>query len=207
MSANSRLDIDPSTLLPSIQNFGELSQFLREAVADEDSMQLGESMGTLASHIEAVVAQLRLARHRAVVAPMLMDLLTVLRIHHGAVVGLNPSWRGLYEYASYLAALNNFRVLIGQWLLDGGRHGEVLGIAAEDVELVAWRTLGEGMLLIDMYEQWRRDEGAHEPTTSSNNSRTAEADTVPSALVGNGSDGSADPRIQRAMRWWSKLRL
>ena len=123
-----RLDIDPSTLLPSINSFGDLSQFLRAAVADEDSMQLGESMGVLASHIEAVIAQLRLARHRATIAPMLMDLLTVLRGHHGAVVALNKSWRGLYEYASYLAALNNFRVLIGQWLLDGGRHGEVLGI-------------------------------------------------------------------------------
>ncbi len=199
-----RLDIDPSTLLPSINSFGDLSQFLRAAVADEDSMQLGESMGVLASHIEAVIAQLRLARHRATIAPMLMDLLTVLRGHHGAVVALNTSWRGLYEYASYLAALNNFRVLIGQWLLDGGRHGEVLGITAEDVELVAWRTLGEGMLLIDMYEQWRHDEvKPDEPPGSA----ISELDTLPSALVYGNDETGADPRIQRAMRWWSKLRL
>ena len=199
-----RLDIDPSTLLPSINSFGDLSQFLRAAVADEDSMQLGESMGVLASHIEAVIAQLRLARHRATIAPMLMDLLTVLRGHHGAVVALNKSWRGLYEYASYLAALNNFRVLIGQWLLDGGRHGEVLGITAEDVELVAWRTLGEGMLLIDMYEQWHHDEPKPDESPGS---AIAELDTLPYALVYGNDRTGADARIQRAMRWWSKLRL
>ena len=63
-----------------------------------------------------------------------------------------------YEYAAYLAALNNFRVLIGQWLLAASpqdKPGPTLPqtIHFEDFELVGWRTLGEGMLLIDMYEQ------------------------------------------------------
>ena len=40
-----------------------------------------------------------------------MDLLTELREHRAMVVNL--AWRGLYEYAAYLHALNNFRVLIG----------------------------------------------------------------------------------------------
>ena len=85
---------------------------------------------------------------------MLVDLLTVLRGHRNLVVNLGLPWRGLYEYAAYLQALNNFRVLIGQWLLDGGPRSAELLLTAEDFELVAWRTLGEGMLLIDMYEQW-----------------------------------------------------
>jgi hypothetical protein len=123
----SRLSIDRTTLLPSIQTFGELSHFLRGAVADEDCRQFGESMGTLATHIEAIVAGLRLSRARAV-APLLMDLLTVLRGHRALVMGLGVAWRGLYEYAAYLQALNNFRVLIGQWLLDGGSQSEMLGL-------------------------------------------------------------------------------
>ena len=85
---------------------------------------------------------------------MLVDMLTVLRGHRKLVVNLGLHWRGLYEYAAYLQALNNFRVLIGQWLLDGGPGSTELLLCAEDFELVAWRTLGEGMLLIDMYEQW-----------------------------------------------------
>jgi len=181
----SRLQLDPSTLLPSIHTFGELSHFLRGSVADEDCRQFSDSMGTLASHIEAIVAGLRLDRSRATGAPMLMDLLTVLRNHRALVVGMGPAWRGLYEYAAYLQALNNFRVLTGQWLLEGASKSDMLGLTAEDFELVAWRTLGEGMLLLDMYEQLVGSGAASE--------------SAPSALE--------EPRVERAMAWWKKLRL
>jgi hypothetical protein len=183
-----RLQINPSTNLPSIHTFGELSQFLRGAVADEDSRQLSESMGLLASHVEAIVAALRLHRHREVIAPQLMDLLTVLRTHRHTVVALGEEWRGLYEYASYLQALNNFRVLIGQWLLDGaGPLAREVPVSAEDFELIAWRTLGEGMMLLDMYEQLVvRDL----------------QDTEPSAL-----GPLSEPQVRKAMQWWKKLRL
>ena len=187
MTTSSRLRIDPSTNLPGIHTFGELSNFLRGAVADEDSRQFSESMGQLASHVEAIVAGLKLERSRTVVAPLLVDMLTVLRAHRQMVVALGLPWRGLYEYAAYLQALNNFRVLIGQWLLDGGPRSSELAVTAEDFELVAWRTLGEGLLLIDMYEQWTTTE-AQEPQ--------------PSAL-----DRLEEPQVQRAIQWWKKLRL
>jgi len=184
-STQPRLRIDPSTNLPSINSFGELSNFLRGSVADEDSRHFSDSMSQLSVHIEAIIAALRLNRQRAIVAPLLVDLLTVLRGHRTLVVNLGLPWRGLYEYAAYLQALNNFRVLIGQWLLDGGPRSADLLLSAEDFELVAWRTLGEGMLLIDMYEQWT----AREPHDQS-------------AL------GSLDePQVQRAIQWWKKLRL
>jgi hypothetical protein len=182
-----RLPLDPSTHLPSIHTFGELSQFLRGAVADEDSRQFSEGMGVLASHIEAIVASLRLDRSRAALAPLLMDFLTVLRDHRTLVVGLGLEWRGLYEYAAYLQALNNFRVLIGQWLLHGDARGAQLTLSAEDFELVAWRTLGEGLLLIDMYEQLARE-------------------PVDSDFFATQPLPQEQPQIERAMAWW-KLRL
>ncbi|MEO7392956.1 MAG: hypothetical protein ABIU58_12330 [Ramlibacter sp.] len=181
----SRLSIDPSTHLPSIHSFGDLSNFLRSSVADEDSRLVSEGMSQLAAHVEAIITSLRLNRKRTVVAPMLVDLLTVLRGHRILVVNLGLPWRGLYEYSGYLHALNNFRVLIGQWLLEGGPRSADLLLAAEDFELVAWRTLGEGMLLIDVYEQW----------TSS----TQEDTSALGALE--------EPQLQRAMQWWKKLRL
>jgi hypothetical protein len=185
VTPRSRVPINPSTNLPSIDSFGELSNFLRGSVADEDSRQLSESMGELAAHVEAIVAALRLNRARTVVAPLLVDLLTVLRAHRKLVVNLALPWRGLYEYAAYLQALNNFRVLIGQWLLDGGSRSAELLLSAEDFELVAWRTLGEGTLLIDTYEQW----SVHEPD-------------------GDSALGQLDePQVKRAIQWWKKLRL
>ena len=192
MTGNSRLPVDPSTNLPSIHTFGELSNFLRGAVADEDSRQFSESMGQLASHIEAIVASLRLSQQRTAVAPMLVDLLTVLRGHRNLVVNLGLPWRGLYEYASYLQALNNFRVLIGQWLLEGGPRSVRLALTAEDFELVAWRTLGEGMLLIDMYEQWTARERESAPDTE-----------PPSSALGQ----LSEPQVRRAIQWWKRLRL
>lgn len=185
MPSHSRLRIDPSTNLPSINSFGELSNFLRDSVADEDSRLLSDSMSQLSVHIEAIIASLRLGRQRVVVAPLLVDLLTVLRGHRTLVVNLGLPWRGLYEYAAYLQALNNFRVLIGQWLLDGGPRSADLLLSAEDFELVAWRTLGEGMLMIDMYEQW-----------------SASGHEDPSAL-----GALEEPQVERAIQWWKKLRL
>jgi hypothetical protein len=192
MTPQSRLSIDPTTHLPSIHSFGELSQFLRGAVADEDSRFFSDSMAQLASHVEAIVAALRLDGKRAGVAPLLMDFLTVLRDHRTLVVRLGLDWRGLYEYACYLQALNNFRVLIGQWLLQGGPRGTELTLTAEDFELVAWRTLGEGMLLIDMYEQIvTKDAGVE----------TADSATMPMPRELD------EPKVERALQWWQKLRL
>lgn len=186
----SRLPIDPSTQLPRIESFGELSHFLRSAMADEESLQLADGMGGLAVGIESVLSRLKQQPDPdpAPLAGPLMDLMSTLRAHRTLVIALSPAWRGLYEYASYLAALNNFRVLIGQWLLAANpqaRPGpaEHQGVGFEDFELVAWRTLGEGMLLIDMYEQ----------------------------LCGQGAVDSASAalnasRLERARSWWDRLR-
>lgn len=171
--------------LSSVNTFGALSNFLRGALADEDSRRFSESLAVLASHTEAVVAGLRQDRRRAHAGPLLMDLLTVLREHRSMVVDLGSAWRSLYEYAGYLQALNNLRVLIGQWLLQPQPWDEALHVTAEDFTLVAWRTLGEGMLLIDMYEQCLGRDDAEEPAQ-------------PAAPPGQ----QAEP----APQWWQKLR-
>jgi hypothetical protein len=186
--SGTRMPINPTTLLPSIQSFGELSHFLRSAMADEESLQLADGMGGLAVGIEAVLSGLKREPDLQSLAVPLMDLMTILREHRALVIALSPAWRGLYEYATYLAALNNFRVLIGQWLLaaspqDKPGTPQPQSIRFEDFELVGWRTLGEGMLLIDMYEQLSGKE--------------------------TGESGSAaldEARVERARTWWERLR-
>lgn len=171
--------------LPSINTFGELSNFLRQAIADEDSRLFSESLGELAIHAEAVIAALRRSRCRDDVAPLLMDMLTVLRRHRTMVVHLGLAWRALYEYAAYLQALNNLRVLIGQWL-QPVPWDDQLEVTAPEFELVTWRTLGEGTLLVDMYEQWL----------------CCEAPDERSAL-----GALEEPQVERVRQWWQKLRL
>ena len=177
--------MDSGANLPTIRSFGELNRFLGGNREDAESQAISDGMRQLAERVERIVETLRATRQRTIVAPLLVDLLTVLRGHRNRVVHLGLPWRGLYEYGGYLQALTNCRVLIGQWLLDGGPRSASLVLSAEDFELVAWRTLVDGMLLIDMYEQWVASE--IEPES-----------------------GLADlpqPQVQRAIRWWQKLRL
>jgi len=169
---------------PSVP-FGGLSNFLRSQLADEDSCILSEGMQQLALHAEGVAAGLRLGRQRERAAPLLMDMLTGLREHRSLVVNLSLSWRGLYEYAAYLQALNNLRVLIGQWLLDVDPWGDELQVKPEEFALVTWRTLGEGMLLIDMYEQWLEREESPGPSDFG---------------------APTEPQKERAQQWWQRLR-
>ncbi|MHB1121734.1 MAG: hypothetical protein ACYC0T_03320 [Ramlibacter sp.] len=181
----SRLRIGSSTNLPTIRSFGELDQFLGGSREDAESQSISDGMRQLAERVERIVATLRTTQQRTVVAPLLVDLLTVLRGHRNQVVHLGMPWRGLYEYGGYLQALTNCRVLVGQWLLDGGPRSASLVLTPEDFELVAWRTLAEGMLLIDMYEQWVASEIDAE----------------------SGLADLQEPQVERAIRWWRKLRL
>lgn len=184
---DSRVPSHPASERPNSGDFGQLSNFLRASVADEDSRQVSESMSDLATHVEAIILSLRHGKVRVTIAPMLVDLLTVLRAHRHMVVGLGVAWRGLYEYAGYLQALNHLRVLIGQWLLEGGPRSTELLLNAEDFELVAWRTLADGMLLIDVYEQ------------SVQREQNEQAESGLAAL--------GEPQVERAIQWWKKLRL
>lgn len=181
----SRLRIDSSTNLPTIRSFGELDQFLGGSREDAESQAISDGMRQVAERVERIVETLRTTQQRAIVAPLLVDLLTVLRGHRNQIVHLGMPWRGLYEYGGYLQALTNCRVLVGQWLLEGGPRSASLALTPDDFELVAWRTLAEGMLLIDMYEQWLASE--------------VDAESGLAELQ--------EPQVERAIRWWHKLRL
>lgn len=149
--------VPPAFVESSSHNFGELSQFLRSAVADKESLKFSESMGWLAAQTEAVVGALKSNAEPAVVAEMLVDLLTQLRQHRRLVMQLHMAWRELYEYPAYLAALNQCRGMVGQWVMQIRQPGARFP-AVHEFEAVAWRMLGEGALLIDVYEQTRTRE-------------------------------------------------
>jgi hypothetical protein len=75
-------------------------------------------------------------------------------------------------------------VLIGQWLLHIDPWDDEVAVTPDEFALVSWRTLGEGMLLIDMYEQWLEREG--------------EAGTDLGEL--------REPQVERVLQWWQRLR-
>jgi hypothetical protein len=186
MSGNSKFQLDPETGLPDIRDFAEFGQAQRSMSNDGETHRLSDGMGELSGAIERVGKALSSHQRGATVGPLLVDLLTALRKHRQLVVGLSETWRTLYEYAAYLAALNNFRVLVGQWLVERNISGDN-EVVIDDFEMIGWRTLGEGLMMIDLHEQaltqvltQMQDESAIVPMDES--------------------------RLARAKNWWGNLR-
>jgi hypothetical protein len=179
---SSRFQLNAETGLPDIRDFAEFGQALRSMSNDAETHKLSDGMGDLSAAIEKVGKALSSNERGAIVGPLLIDLLSALRKHRQLVVALSESWRTLYEYAAYLAALNNFRVLVGQWLVERNISGDNQ-VVIEDFEMIGWRTLGEGLMMIDIHEQAMTQ-------------AQLESNMVP----------IDESRLQRAKSWWGNIR-
>ena len=139
----------------SFQSFGEYSQFLRSAVADEESLQVGESLQALAVQIEALVAMLQQRNTEPrPLSTALINLVGDLRTHRALLLGLSEDWHSNYEFDAHFAALNHFRILVTQWAMEAAPPRNSAPVLT-DFDLNAWRVLGAGSLLLDVYEQSR----------------------------------------------------
>jgi hypothetical protein len=182
MSGKSHLATDPESLISGMQSFDQFGEALRAMSSDAESIKVSDGMGALSNAIEKVGKALSSHQSGTTIGPLLIDLLTALRKHRQIIVSLGEDWRQLYEYAAYLAALNNFRVLIGQWLVERSISGDN-AVVIEEFEMIGWRTLGEGLLMIDMHEQAR--------------ARAQEQ---------SGMVPLDESHIARAKQWWERLR-
>lgn len=161
----------------TVQSFGDVSRFLRSGVADEDSRQLRDSIGALAQRIDESIRVRRIAPMQGAdadtpeITRQAAELVKCVREHQFFVTGLGSAWHSLYEMGTYQNALRILRRTAEAW------HGALVertskeGAAFDRIELIAWRTLGEGLMLIDMYEQSEdlRSEPAdvpHKPPTT-----------------------------------------
>lgn len=145
----------PATL-PSqhltLQSFGDISRFLREGVADEESRQLRDSLGALSTHIDEAVRARRTSTDTSVIAQRVAALTQCAREHQLFLTGLGSAWHALYEFGAYQRALRELRNAIAAWQQMLERRSSKESASFDQFELLAWRTLGEALLLIDMYE-------------------------------------------------------
>lgn len=148
----------------TVQSFGDVSRFLRSGVADEDSRQLRDSIGALAHRIDESIRVRRTAPAKAAdadtaeITRQAAELLKCVREHQFFVTGLGSAWHGLYEMGAYQSALRGLARAADAWHAALAERNPREGAAFDRVELLAWRTLGEGLMLIDMYEH---SESAH----------------------------------------------
>ncbi|MBC7620570.1 MAG: hypothetical protein H7293_16570 [Candidatus Saccharibacteria bacterium] len=150
---------DTGSPSPSSRNFGDFSEFLRASVADEESLQMGESLQDLSTQIESMTEEWRLPHPDGTwLAAGLLALLDALREHHRMLLDLNRDWDRFIEFKAHLVSLNQFRTNVTQWADTAQLPGAQPPLqSAFDVS--AWRMLGAGALLLDVYEQSCKVEG------------------------------------------------
>ena len=142
-----------SALQSSMCSYGEYSEILRAAVADEESLQMGESLHTLSAQIEALTEVWRMPHEGATwLALYFLDLLDTLRDHHAMVLDLNRDWDRFLEFKAHMAAVNQFRSQLTQWSQLVRLPGAQVPLQS-DFDVSAWRLLGAGALLLDVHEQ------------------------------------------------------
>ena len=80
----------PSQLL-TLQSFGDISRFLREGVADEDSRQLRDSLGALSSQIDEAVRIRRTSTDTTEITRRVVTLSHSAREHQLFLTGLGSA--------------------------------------------------------------------------------------------------------------------
>lgn len=143
----------PSQPQPTAQSFAELSHFLREGMAHEETRQLRDSLGVLSEHVEASVRARRGRLSAEAVERSAAALARCARQHQLQLTGMGSAWHALYEFGAYQRALRELRDAIERWQDALRRRSAAEAERFRVFELLAWRTLGEALLLLDMYEQ------------------------------------------------------
>ena len=151
---------------PSVCSYGEYSEILRAAVADEESLQVGESLHALSAQIEALTEAWRLPHDNASwLAPHFLDLLDTLRDHHAMVLDLNRDWDQFLEFKAHMAAVNQFRSQLTLWAQLVRQPGARAPLQS-DFDVSAWRLLGAGALVLAVDEQASKNDAESETRTS-----------------------------------------
>lgn len=146
--------------LQTPHSFAGISRFLLGGVIDEDARQLRDSLGALSVRIDEAVRVRRSSTDTADIMRRVLALSHCAREHHVFLTGRAPVWHALYEFGAYLRALRELRSAIADWQQMLERRSAREGASFDQFELLAWRTLGEALLLIDIYEQHSEPAGA-----------------------------------------------
>ena len=98
----------------TIQSFGDISRFLREGVADEESRQMRDSMVVLAQAVDTAVRSRRARSDAVDITRYAAALVQAVRAHQLFLTGLGSAWHSLYEFGAYQNALRELRRELAQ---------------------------------------------------------------------------------------------
>lgn len=133
--------------------FGHSSRLGRDYRAQEDVQQWRTSLGALAQCIENAVQARRQRGTTEHIIGCALALAHGVRQHQFFLTGLDSAWHFLYSFGAYQNAQEELASAVQDWCQALEQRSAREGACFDRVELLAWRTLGEGVLLVDIYEQ------------------------------------------------------
>lgn len=150
---NGRMAISRTSLRPTMQSFDDLSRFLRQSFVDEESRQLRENVSVLAVQIDHAVRTRRTGTDSIAITNTVDGLVGDVRQHQMYLTGLGAAWHMLTEFRIYRRSLRHLVRAADAWQQSLERRSPSERDAFDAFERQAWRTLGDALLVIDMYEQ------------------------------------------------------
>ena len=112
----------------TIQSFGDISRFLREGVADEESRQMRDSMVVLAQAVDTAVRSRRARSDAVDISRHAAALVQAVRAHQLFLTGLGSAWHSLYEFGAYQNALRELRRAVESWHRRTASHRRVSAV-------------------------------------------------------------------------------
>ena len=135
-------------------SFADISLLLlHECVADEELRRLRANVSRLAKALDSAVGARRQRRETTTIARRAATLAQELRQHQALVGHLSAAWKAMYEWHSYQRDLRDLAQAVQHWREALAQRSRQEGAVFDRMERLAWRTLGEGLLLLDMYQQ------------------------------------------------------
>lgn len=142
-----------STGLPLTQTWlGGNSHLWLDALADEELQQWRASLSALAERVEGAIQ----ARQQSAVTERTIDaadaLLRGVRQHQFFLTGLESAWHALYSFDAYQHAQEELSATVLDWRQALEDDSPAEADCFQRLQLLAWRSVGEGMLLVDIYQ-------------------------------------------------------
>ena len=138
--------------------FGDASRLWLDALADEELQQWRASLTALATRVEAAI-QARQHNPAALAGGASEDtadaadaLLRGVRQHQFFLTGLESAWHALYSFDAYQNAQEELSTAVLDWHQALEERSPTEADCFQRLELLAWRSLSEGMLLVDIYQ-------------------------------------------------------
>lgn len=135
------------------QSFADISLLLRECTADAELHLLRDHIGALAKALDMAVGARRHRREPNTIARRATVLAQEVRRHQTTLGHKESGWQRMYEWTNYQRTLRELAQAVQHWRETLAQRSSREGAAFDQMEQLAWRTLGEGLLLMDMYQQ------------------------------------------------------